>query len=474
MILQRLLSYGRGGGLETNPKAVTLAGILFITCLFCSIAHGSALVYDGAADAAGSKVIYAKEGTVSAQMCLDNAGPDGTCILPQGYSAVLKSSLMIRQPGQVLKCQPGAVLTKAANVDLVTVAASGVTITGCHLSDPQTSYDGNTVSALNVENLKLQKNTIEGSKGFGIFLRNVTHASITDNTLQGCEKDSIYGDGNTSDIAVSSNTIDASSTAVWHHAIGFHSHDASSRVSRLRIDANHIVNGYSFCVEVGAFGGLHPTSVDIANNVCVQKIGQGKPGGYSLDSVDGATVIGNSYTGDINGEPVLGIELVNGSSAKAANNALSGGGITINKQSFTIVDHNVVKIHSSADKQTAAIYSGSSQVVANNHNQITNNTLQISVSALHKPAFGIWLQCNADTIDCSDQLIIDNIIEGSSDNRNPAIRLENDHPTTAKMGGITIHGNNLKNWPVCYVQSASGIQSHITGNTEGCSSRFKK
>jgi nitrous oxidase accessory protein NosD len=460
--------------LEANPKAVILGGVLFITCLFCSAARSSDLVSDGAADAAGSKVIYAKEGTVSPQMCLDNAGPDGTCILPQGYSAALKSSLVIRQPGQVLKCQPGAVLTKAANVDLITVAASRVTITGCHLSDPQTSYDGNIISALNVESLKLQGNTIEGSKSFGIFLRNVTHASITSNTLQGCEKDSIYGDGNTSDIGISSNTIDASSTAVWHHAIGFHSHDPSSRVSQLHIDANHIVNGYSFCVEVGAFGGLHPTSVDIANNVCVQKIGQGKPGGYSLDSVDDAAVTGNSYTGDSNGAPVLGIELVNGSSAKAVNNTLIGGDITINKQSFTIVDHNTVKIHSSADNEAAAIYSGSSQAVANNHNQITNNTLQISVSALHKPVFGIWLQCNADTINCSDQSITDNIIEGSSDNRNPAIRLENDHPTTAKMDGITIHGNNLKNWPVCYVQSARGIHADITGNTEGCSSRFKK
>ena len=141
--------------------------------------------------------------------------------------------------------------------------------------------------------------------------------------------------------------------------------------------------------------------------------------------------------------------------------------------SGAIVDHNSIMIHSSADTQTAAIYSGSSRTVGSNHNQIVNNTIQISTSPTHKAAFGIWLQCNADAIDCSDQLIQGNTMEAKGGSSNPAIRIENDYPSTAKMNSIMIHSNSIKNWPHCYTQSAKGVQSEISGNIEGCSARFK-
>ncbi len=424
-------------------------------------------------EAQEQKVIYAKQGVVSAQSCIDSAGPGGVCVLPAGYSEALTSSLTIRQTGQTLKCQPGATLTKSSNIDLITVTSSGATITGCKLSDEHVTYDGSIISAQAAKNLTVTNNIIEGAKRFGIYLRDVVHANIANNRLQGCENDSIYGDSDSSDIQVSSNTIDASSITMWHHAIGFHSHDASKKVSQIRIDGNHITNGYDYCVEVGAFGGLHPTDIQIVNNVCSQKSVPGKPGGYSLDSVDGATLQGNSYINDSNGVPVLGIELVSGSHAKAINNTLVGASITINKQSFTIVDHNIITIHSSADTQTVAIYSGSSRTVGNNHNQIINNTIQINASPTHKPAFGIWLQCNADAIDCSDQVIQGNTIEAKGGSNNPAIRIENDYPSTAKMNSIMIHGNSITNWPHCCTESAKGVQSEISGNVEGCSSRFK-
>jgi len=312
--------------------------------------------------------MYAKQGVVSAQSCIDGAGLGGVCVLPAGYSEALTSSLTIRQTGQTLKCQPGATLTKSSNIDLITVTSSGATIMGCELSDEHATYDGSIISAQAAKNLTVTNNTIVGAKLFGIYLRNVIHANIANNKLQGCENDSIYGDSNSSDIQVSSNTIDASSITIWHHAIGFHSHDASKKVSQIHIDGNHITNGYDYCVEVGAFGGSHPTDIEIINNVCTQKSIPGKPGGYSLDSVDEATLQGNSYINDNNGAPLLGIELVSGSHAKAIQNTLVGAGITINKQSFTIVDHNSIMIHSSADTQTAAIYSGSSRTVGNNHN----------------------------------------------------------------------------------------------------------
>jgi len=427
----------------------------------------------GNAGAEQQKVVYAKQGALSAQSCIDSAGPGGVCILPAGYSEALTSSLTIRQEGQTLKCESGATLTKVSNGDLITVTASGATLAGCRLSDEHAAYDGSIIYAQSVKNLTVENNIIIGAKRFGMFLRNVVHANITNNKLQGCVNDSIYGDGNSSEIEISSNTIDASSPSMWHHAIGLHSHDASSRVSQVHIEGNHITNGYDYCVEVGAFGGLHPTDIEIVNNICTQKKVPGKPGGYSLDSVDGATLQGNSYINDSNGASVLGIELVSGSYAKAINNILVGGSITINKQSFTNVDHNTITIHSSADGQMVAIYSGSSRTVGNNHNQITNNTIQISASLADKPAFGIWLQCNADAIDCSNQVIQGNTIEAINGSKNPAIRIENDYPTTARMNSIGIHGNSIKNWPHCYTQSANGVQSEISGNIEGCSSRFK-
>lgn len=368
-----------------------------------------------------------------------------------------------------MSCESGVTLSTSVATGLLSITGENDTVTGCGFDGVGTNNSSEVVYAFGAKNVTFTGNTVNNGGRFGIHLRNVATATISDNHFTGNIQDAIYGDYNTSGITVQNNTIDASSTTMWHKGIGFKSNGSSYKVSDITIDGNHITNGNSFCVEIGAFGGNAPTGITVTNNVCTQATVSTGFGGYSFDTVTSPDIEYNTYTNGTGNAPnTPGLELVSGSGAIAKHNSIDGP-VTINKQSGSTLDSNTIT--EAVQSSSAAIYmgtSGSSPAQTTHDNTVTNNsvTLSFPISGAFR---AVWLQCNAPSINCDNNEISNNTFNSANFiSSDAAVHIENDYQSTAHVNNTTVSSNSASNWKKCYVQSASGVTSTVTGWTGTC------
>lgn len=271
------------------------------------------------------------------------------------------------------------------------LSASGSTVTFSTKATGSSSagyaiggYGGNGVTVRSTGNVELTHLTITGTRGHGIYLSRVTDAKIYHNTITGMSAgDGIYGDNQTSDIIVSNNRIDRTAATTWGHAIAFHSNTAGETVSQITVTNNNIQNGYSFCFEIGEFGGYLPTGLVLSGNNCNQRawptwVTQ-QAGGWSLSGVDGGTLMNNVYTNFTGRRAYACIEAVTGTRLIASGNICYGGTVGLIKQSYTTLTGNyVIALYPKASGGNSGVFIGGSNLGINsNYNTVSGNTIDL-------------------------------------------------------------------------------------------------
>lgn len=385
-----------------------------------------------------------------------------TLVLPAGIYAL--GSTLVVPAGRTLSCQPGAALLKQGNFDLVGAAGDNVTVEGCALDGARAGgFLGNVISAHGVSNLTLRHNTVMNAAGNGINLTAVVGFRIEQNAFSGNLYDAIFGENNTTDGIVHDNDIDTASVSFWHHGIGFHSTAPGKIVKNIQITSNRVKNGRSFCVEIGSFGGLHPTGVVVTGNSCYQVVNAVSFGGYSFDTTDSLTVTGNLYESAY--LPTLpGLELVGGKDATAVGNHIDGE-VALDRQIDSTVGNNL--IHGNVHITSSVAGQNVTQ------NKLLQNTILVQGPTI-KPAFpGVWVQCNAVGANCSGNQIEGNTILGSA-NPHAVVVLENDAGTTNNsvvrnnyadgfLGGCVVNGSGGANAQVLDNVGPSCLGAPVSG-----------
>jgi parallel beta-helix repeat protein len=264
---------------------------------------------------------------------------------------------------------------------------------------------------------------------------------ISGNTVYGNLADPIYGQNNLSNISIVNNLIDASSgTSTNTHGIALHTVTAGTSASALTVSGNTITAGNTFCVEIGGFGGNAPSNFNVANNVCTQGAVSGTVyGGYSLANATSGTLTGNTY--NANGVTVAGgaggIELAAGTTKIAATgNVILGTStlatcIAVNQASDNTVTGNI------ADSCTKGIHFTTSSAVNLANNVISANHVIVSSTG----GYGIYVQCNNASADCSGTTITGNQITGLG-TLGTGVQLEQDSGT---LSYTVVTGNVFRN-----------------------------
>jgi len=291
-------------------------------------------------------------------------------------------------------------------------------------------------------NAKVQNNIVKNGKGVGVYLNGVTGAEISGNWIYGNASDSIYGENDTVKVNVHHNILDTTALTTWGHAVAFHSTTAGKVVKDISINNNLIYNGYSFCVEVGSFGGLAAANISISNNLCTQSVAATAFGGYSIGSQTvQATIIGNTYINTVGAADLPGIEVVELSQGTVEGNVIVGDAIAVNATTTTVVSGN----HVTNSYGNGIVVGDSGYNFPLSNNTIENNIVDVSAStATGKGA--VYFQCNTQNIDCSGNQFKNNIVLQNGTAANTfGITLENDAILTSPSTNTVLAGNLVKN-----------------------------
>lgn len=316
---------------------------------------------------------------------LDALAPGDTLYLPPHYVATVNAGLVVKTSGVTIRCEPGAAIIKRGNFNLITVTASNVTLEDCTLDGAHGGGNqGNVVLMRGASNFRLSGLTIKNSEHHGIYLNHASHGMIDHNTISGMlEGDAIFGENETHDIIVESNSIDRSDAVRWGHSIGFHSTSIGEPISQITIADNNIYNGFGYCVEIGSFGempgGSAAQSIVVSNNNCTQAPlvpGEIHWGGYSFAGTDGVTVTGNIYFNLVGSKTYNGIEMVTGVRATVTGNTLWGSRANFNNQSYSIFSsNNIYSLYPATGPDYGFYIGGSNAGINSNYNTIEGNVI---------------------------------------------------------------------------------------------------
>jgi hypothetical protein len=377
------------------------------------------------------------------ESCVAGVALDSTCLLQSGYAESPTTGILINESHLTVACQPGVYLTETSTAPVVTIAANDVVIDGCTFNGASPVLEGSGLLVHYSSGIYIINDTFEGFSGPALRLSNTSGMLIAGNRFYSNSSDAIYGEVNLYNIDIVNNPmIDASRITTWGHAIGLHSTEASANIENVNINSNYIINGSSFCVEVGSFGGELPTDVTIQNNYCLQAASAGNHGGYSLSGTNIAAVISNIYAINSAGYGhMAGVEAVSGFNATITNNMLFGLDISIDRQSGSKVSGNVVQ--DPVNGVGVAISSSVTESSVKN-NSINDNTIMFTRAIAAQK--GIWLQCNALNAVCSSNSITNNRIDQVSAVSGTGILVEDDK---GMMVDNQVESNSISGMKVC-------------------------
>lgn len=449
-----IINAGASSGLPACTNIVTTN---------CAINSNSSKnsIFPGSTSSGNSIVLPAATASAGTlQSFINSAGANSSLTLPAGYSETLTSQLTIPNNNVTLSISSGAVLNKGGNFDLISVTGNNIKIIGGGIIDGHSSsFTGNSILVNGASNIEISGITFQNSES-GIRLTNATNVHIHHVSISGILTGSgIYGEFNTSTVDVHDNVVDRTAATTFGLAIGFHSTLSGDTINDVHIHDNLLYIGYSYCVEIGAFGGNSPTGISVINNNCTQKVSAAAYGGYSFDTTVGSKISLNHYINNVGLAPSLGygVELVKSSGAIVSGNFLVGSTIAVTSTSDSVISGNMITNPYSACIGLSASYpslNASNNIIDRNtcDNSSSTNTLKGSIS----------FQCNSTgTIDMSSNSITNNIVlQNSGASGTTGIVLENDFSSTCNTSKTNVSGNIIKN----AITGINGDYTNITLN----------
>lgn len=391
------------------------------------------------------------------QTAITAAGANGTIIIPSGYAETPTAGLTISQSNVTLEILPGATITKGGNFDLLTITGTNDQLYGGGtLAGNGSTYTGNVVTLFGATKPIVHDLIITVPQNHGVYLAGVSGGALHHLNISGMVSgDGIFGENNTSGVDVHDNTVDRTAATSWGHAIGFHSSTTGEIVSNNHVHDNIIYNGASFCVEVGAFGGLISTGNSVDGNKCYQMTNPGGVGfgGYSIGSTASSfTLNDNLYINTFAAPQFAGIELVETDHATVKGNTIIGSNISVDSSSTNTIGGNTIKNqYSNCFSIQNSNYAGFNV----KNNVIDHNVCDVSAST-NTGKGAIYIQCNVTGIDCGENTIDRNtILQNGGASNTVGISLENDFSPGSTMANNTISGNKIEN-------AVTGIQPDLT------------
>lgn len=393
--------------------------------------------------------------------CIANALPDSTCVLAAQYHGSESVTVALNQSHLTIECEPGASLIAAASSAALTLNATDIVVDGCDFDGQSQASANNGIHVHLGSDIYLINDTFHGFSGAAILVTDSSNITIAGDSFYNNTATPIYGETNINTISIVNNPrIDTTDISKWGLGIGLHSTNAGDSIQNVDIESNYFVNGNSFCVEIGSFGGNLPNNITLKDNYCSQVNMEGYHGGYSLSGTTNATVVNNVYL--LNDAPyggMSGIEAVAGSNASITGNSLWGLGISIDQQSSSLVSGNSVynPVRGVAIGLTSSVSSGNIM-----NNVIKNNEFLFDGSVSGPVA--VWMQCNSAGIVCSFNTIQSNQIVQSGAVSGIGIKIEDDY---GSMTGNEIVDNTVSGFSTCVdndVSSAATLSGNVCSN----------
>jgi hypothetical protein len=396
------------------------------------------------------------------QSCIDTAGEGGTCIVPASYSVTLTypSQLTLRTPGTTLRCEPGAIIQQGSgyhSAHLLVITGNHVTVTGCTVRGNGSATNSALLFAAGVNGVNISDVTLENvaSDNFGVYIgAGTTDFQIEKNTMTaGMAGRPINVVSNLQNSSIQNGRIRKNRIATFggnsEDDIVLFSNVSTAVLSNVEVSDNVMSNGPAscakggcFCVEVGGFGGPGPTDIVVNGNVCTATAAVN--GGYSLAGTPPSRYIVTRNLYDArNQKTVIAAYELSGSGAFASRNIarnLTGPGncVSVNMLSSSSVTKNeCLGFSNKTNGAGIMIYGGS--LGQSGDNTISSNTIVFPAFSGHRH-YGIWVQCNHVSVNCSGNKLVGNHIQGNGGGATRGIMLENDYGT---MSATTVAGNEI-------------------------------
>lgn len=415
----------------------------------------STIVFDGS-----------KYATIQAAI---NAAASGNATVIVPINSTITTGMTISQPNVTLRCDNGAIITKGASLDMLTVSAAGVTLRDCIYDGVQTSFSGGAINLLagssgsTVENNQFKNMKDSTSCGVGaICLNTSSNDVIRNNRMTNINAFGIFAKNNSNANTVDGNYIDTTLSAALSSAsdISVHATTAAQSVNDWIITRNIILHGgASFGIEVGDFGGNPAVRTIIANN----NVKMAVAGALGCYSVGGTLINGNQHvtvdgnTCDANGFTMSnaggwhGIELF-GDHISAHGNTVNTGAQTLTNLSviamdpcsYCVVEGNTIKAALNGTNEFGI------QVIAGLNGQtLTNSLIKGNIVDLSTSVVGsyqgIALQCGGNvTNTCTGTTIEGNTVVGANIAGDKGITINN--ISTGTMNGNVLGPNTVINF----------------------------
>jgi hypothetical protein len=373
--------------------------------------------------------LYRADTYPSLQAAIDAAGSEAEVLLPDGYTAPLRSELNLSGHDVTLHCAPGATIAKAFAGDAIHITGSNIAIDGCRIEGP--GLPGGLVRLNDAHGVLIRKSTLTGSGGIAVAIYTSADVTVSQSTFTQNGGSPIFAQDRIEHLEIANNTIDSSNLVSPHSidTIGVHTWMPGGTVSDISIHDNTIVHGGdNFAVEVGAFSehAIAPVRVSVdRNNI---RMTRDSNGGVSYSTVNHGSVSGNHFDAGGHAMYIDAIELAAANHITVDSNTLihtrpnTTYTVALNGSSNDLVRNNVFE---------GGIYIGTSRTnfPAVDGNLISGNSLTASGAPL--PRGIVWFQCNTRNCSVSRNQVTGNVLHGN--NSGSAINFENDYPGSGVM-----------------------------------------
>jgi nitrous oxidase accessory protein NosD len=251
------------------------------------------------------------------------------------------TQILIDQSNTTLRCAPGVVLTKGANVHLIDVVAPNVTVEGCEIDGNKAAAFGITANLYledEADHFKLLDSNLHSSNGTNIEATGVggtlSGVTLRGNRLHNSVKTEVFIIRNVADFLIDGNQIyhDSLDRLDNSQGIAVHTQNPADTARNVIVSNNRMKIGGDVttvggtCIEAGAFGGGDIYNLAFTSNTC-------EATGNHADMVSFAnqvhvTVANNTYTANGNPSGLPVIEMAEADGFAVTGNVLNLEGVS--------------------------------------------------------------------------------------------------------------------------------------------------
>lgn len=379
----------------------------------------------------GPRVVH-PEKYRSLEEAVASAGSDSEVYLPGGYTAVLKSQLLLKGPNVTLRCDRTALILKAFNGEAIRIEGRNIAVDGCTIDGARISWNGGIMLVSRSAGVRIVNSQILNGAGTGLSIFGASDLKALGITFRGNHGSAIFAQDFLDRIEFAGNSIDSTGLDQPQgiDTIGVHTYVDGGTAGNISIHDNRIAHGGdNFAIEVGSFGrsSVPPANVSVSSNRI--RLALKSNGGISLSTLNDATVENNDIDLQGFGLNIDAIELAFTRGVRVLHNSVrhAAPGTT-----YTVVVNGGSRNTLSGNVVDGGFYIGTSSTANPNvdGNLFQDNVLTSPVNA-SLPRGLVWLQCNTGNCSVSRNILIHNILRGNGSG--PGITFENDY---AGRGGV--------------------------------------